>query len=241
MASPATARASSVLPVPGGPTSSTPFGIRPPMLVYFFGVLRNSTISAQLLFRFVHAGDVAELHLDVVVGVDLRAAARERHDAALGAAHAAEEEAPQRDEEEERDDPAEHLGDPAAGDLAGVLDAVLPRAPRRSFGILDADGGERLAALPSSVFSVPRMRSSATVTSWTWPSRTQRLELAVGDRLARLQREEERLRERQRAAGTPSTYHIADAGPGAAASARRRRGGSRGFGRSPCGSDRPSI
>src|SRR3954454_8828632 len=44
-ASPATARASSVLPVPGGPTSSTPLGIRPPRLVYFFGVLRNSTTS----------------------------------------------------------------------------------------------------------------------------------------------------------------------------------------------------
>ena len=29
-ASPATARASSVLPVPGRPESSTPFGIRPP-------------------------------------------------------------------------------------------------------------------------------------------------------------------------------------------------------------------
>ena len=30
LASPATALASSVLPVPGGPTSSTPFGMRPP-------------------------------------------------------------------------------------------------------------------------------------------------------------------------------------------------------------------
>ncbi len=45
LASPATARASSVLPVPGGPTSSTPLGIRPPSEVYFLGVLRNSTIS----------------------------------------------------------------------------------------------------------------------------------------------------------------------------------------------------
>ncbi len=44
-ASPATARASSVLPVPGGPTSSTPFGIRPPSRRNFSGVLRNSTIS----------------------------------------------------------------------------------------------------------------------------------------------------------------------------------------------------
>ena len=36
-ASPATARASSVLPVPGGPISSTPFGIWPPSLWYFAG------------------------------------------------------------------------------------------------------------------------------------------------------------------------------------------------------------
>jgi hypothetical protein len=44
-ASPATARASSVLPVPGGPTSSTPLGMRPPSLRNFSGVRRNSTIS----------------------------------------------------------------------------------------------------------------------------------------------------------------------------------------------------
>jgi hypothetical protein len=46
-ASPAVARASSVLPVPGGPTSSTPFGIRPPSRRYFSGVFRNSTISCS--------------------------------------------------------------------------------------------------------------------------------------------------------------------------------------------------
>ena len=44
-ASPATARASSVLPVPGGPTSSTPLGILAPSLTNLSGVLRNSTIS----------------------------------------------------------------------------------------------------------------------------------------------------------------------------------------------------
>ena len=44
-ASPAIALASSVLPVPGGPTSSTPLGIRPPSTWYFSGVLRNSTTS----------------------------------------------------------------------------------------------------------------------------------------------------------------------------------------------------
>ena len=44
-ASPAIALANSVLPVPGGPTSSTPLGIRPPSLWYFSGERRKSTIS----------------------------------------------------------------------------------------------------------------------------------------------------------------------------------------------------
>src|SRR5690606_35304249 len=44
-ASPATAFASKVLPVPGGPTKSAPFGIFPPKSVYFFGFFRKSTIS----------------------------------------------------------------------------------------------------------------------------------------------------------------------------------------------------
>ena len=44
-ASPATARASRVLPVPGGPTSSTPRGIRAPMLVNRSGCLRKATTS----------------------------------------------------------------------------------------------------------------------------------------------------------------------------------------------------
>ena len=45
LASPAMARASSVLPVPGGPTSSTPLGMRPPTAWNFCGFFRNSTIS----------------------------------------------------------------------------------------------------------------------------------------------------------------------------------------------------
>ena len=44
-ASPATAFAKRVLPVPGGPTRSAPLGILPPKSVYFIGFLRNSTIS----------------------------------------------------------------------------------------------------------------------------------------------------------------------------------------------------
>ena len=44
-ASPATALASKVFPVPGGPLSSTPLGILPPRSVYFLGFLRKSTTS----------------------------------------------------------------------------------------------------------------------------------------------------------------------------------------------------
>ena len=44
-ASPATARASSVLPVPGGPYSSTPLGMRAPSAWNFLGFSRNSLIS----------------------------------------------------------------------------------------------------------------------------------------------------------------------------------------------------
>ena len=68
----------------------------------------------QLFLGLVHAGHVAEPDLDVVVGVDLRAAPGERHDAAFGAAHPPEEEGPEPDDEDQRDDPAEHVGDPPA-------------------------------------------------------------------------------------------------------------------------------
>ena len=46
-ASPATALASSVLPVPGGPTSSAPRGSFAPMSVYFWGLCRKSMISTR--------------------------------------------------------------------------------------------------------------------------------------------------------------------------------------------------
>ena len=49
-ASPATARASSVLPVPGGPESRTPCGIRPPSFWYFSGWRRKSTTSVSSAF-----------------------------------------------------------------------------------------------------------------------------------------------------------------------------------------------
>ena len=49
-ASPATALASKVLPVPGGPTSNTPLGILPPNSVYLAGFFRKSTTSFTSTF-----------------------------------------------------------------------------------------------------------------------------------------------------------------------------------------------
>jgi len=49
-ASPATAFASRVLPVPGGPTKITPFGILAPTFVYFCGFFKKSTTSSRSSF-----------------------------------------------------------------------------------------------------------------------------------------------------------------------------------------------
>ena len=49
-ASPATAFANNVLPVPGGPTNSTPLGILAPKSANFLGFLRKSTTSASSSF-----------------------------------------------------------------------------------------------------------------------------------------------------------------------------------------------
>src|SRR5699024_924179 len=49
-ASPATALASNVLPVPGGPTSSTPFGMVAPTSLNLRGSFRKSTTSTSSCF-----------------------------------------------------------------------------------------------------------------------------------------------------------------------------------------------
>ena len=78
-ASPATALASSVLPVPGGPTSRTPLGIRPPSAWYFSGVLEELDDLAQLGDGLVVAGDVVERDPALVLVVDLGPALGEGH------------------------------------------------------------------------------------------------------------------------------------------------------------------
>ena len=50
LASPATAFAKRVFPVPGEPTSNAPFGILPPNTVYLVGFFKKSTISCTSSF-----------------------------------------------------------------------------------------------------------------------------------------------------------------------------------------------
>ena len=64
LAWPATAFASSVLPVPGGPTSRMPLGMRPPSRLYCSGFFRNSTIP-QLFLGFVDAGHVVKANAGI--------------------------------------------------------------------------------------------------------------------------------------------------------------------------------
>ena len=52
-ASPATALASKVLPVPGGPTSNTPEGARAPSLLNFSGLLSSSCNSLMLVIIII--------------------------------------------------------------------------------------------------------------------------------------------------------------------------------------------
>ena len=59
-ASPATARASSVLPVPGGPTSSTPLGECAPRERNFSGMLEELHDFGELFLRFVDSRHVVK-------------------------------------------------------------------------------------------------------------------------------------------------------------------------------------
>ena len=182
-------------------------------------VLQELDDLAQLVFRLVDARHVPEPHLDVVFGgVDLRAAARERHHAAFGAAHAAEEEAPERDEEEERNDPAEQLAHPAVGDLAGVLHAVLLEI-LDELGILDADA-DKAAPLGALGLQLALDAILGDRDFLNLALAHARLELAVRDRLAACSEKNTRCRA-PGAAGRPARTTWPCPAPDAAAAAGR--------------------
>ena len=134
----------------------------------------------QLFLGLVDAGDIAEPHLHIVFGVDLRLAARERHHPPLGAAHLPEKEAPERDEEQQGNDPAQELRQPAVHQLAGVLDAALLELgdERR---VLDTRRDKRLG-LAVGVVGLQRTANDLLADGRVsnLALRDERLELAVG-------------------------------------------------------------
>src|SRR4026209_2693717 len=71
-ASPATALARSVLPVPGGPGSSAPLGRRAAEPRELLRVLQELDDLLELDLRLVSAGHVGERHLGGVAGEQLR-------------------------------------------------------------------------------------------------------------------------------------------------------------------------
>ena len=102
-ASPAMARASSVLPVPGGPTSSAPLGILPPRRENFCGSRRNSTISSSSSLASSMPATSLNVTLPGLLGQQLRLRLAEAHGAAAPAAlHPVHEEDPDADQQQER-------------------------------------------------------------------------------------------------------------------------------------------
>ena len=78
-ASPATARASSVLPVPGGPTSRQPRGIFAPMDWYLAGLARKSLISCISSTASSTPATSANVHVGALLDVLLRLGLAEVH------------------------------------------------------------------------------------------------------------------------------------------------------------------
>ena len=151
LASPAMARASSVLPVPGEPTISTPRGILPPSRWNFAGVLEEVDDLADFFLRLVDAGDVGEGHRDLVLVEQPRAALAERHGAtatrpALHLAHEVDPDADQQ-QDRERGDEQLHQERLALGRRRAERDAVLlQRADQRGVVGLGVVDDELLAA-----------------------------------------------------------------------------------------------
>ena len=101
-ASPATARASRVLPVPGGPNSSTPLGILAPMAMELGRRLQELLDLLQLLDRLVGPGHVGEGDLGLLLRHLLGLGLAELHDPAAAALHGVHHEQEGADQEQER-------------------------------------------------------------------------------------------------------------------------------------------
>ena len=112
-ASPAMARAKSVLPLPGGPRAITPSECAP-RLLELLRVLEELDDFAQLLLGLVDTGHVGEGHLGPVLGQQLRSAAPERERLATACLQVAEDHEKDEDREHRRREEEQHGGRDAA-------------------------------------------------------------------------------------------------------------------------------
>ena len=110
-ASPATARASSVLPVPGGPYSSTPVGMRAPSAWNFLGFSRNSLISCSSSTASSTPATSRKVIFGGVGREALGAGLAEGHHLRAAALDLVQQEDPDPEEDQER----EHVGRAARG------------------------------------------------------------------------------------------------------------------------------
>ena len=163
-ASPATARASSVLPVPGAPTSSTPFGIVPPRREYFSGFLQEVDDLDQLVLDLVDPGDVLEgdPRLLGVRVVAPGAAAPDAEDAAprirRRAAAEPEETADQQDRRPEIEQEREEAGAPRIERLCRDLHAILFQERLEAFLIHEARQRRRELRVLPRLLAIRRIR-----------------------------------------------------------------------------------
>ena len=111
-ASPAMARASSVLPVPGGPTSSTPFGNAAAEFLKLLRVAQKLDQLLDFVLRFLDAGDVLEGDLVLIPRQHARLRFAEIQRAFAGHADLlAEKEIKNEQEERDRDEADDRLGE----------------------------------------------------------------------------------------------------------------------------------
>ena len=134
-ACPAIARASSVLPVPGAPTSSTPFGIGAAEPLVLGGVLQEVDDLDQLVLGLVDAGDVVEGDLRLLLAVALGAAAAEAEQPAARRGRGAATDPDERADQQQRGTEADQQLEPGRGVLVDGVDdhALLLEALSRAW------------------------------------------------------------------------------------------------------------
>jgi len=165
LASPATARASSVLPVPGEPISSTPLGMRPPSFWNFCGSLRNSMISCSSSLASSTPATSLNVTFFCALEESFARSCRTRGPC-CSRLHLPHEEDPEADHQENR---AHATRNVAHGLAAGSL---ADTSTLRSISLLPSPSycGGAYVRNRSPAFEVPRISLPVSVTFWTCPS-----------------------------------------------------------------------